>query len=222
MKTNFLKSLFFMILGAALAYTTASLSNSKEKKTNEPTVVEQKTNVTTESNNTVPLEIAAKDIAFYRLWLKYVPNTIELVDSTLKFGNVKIKPEDFNLVSCTIDSVKKNLNIEGNVIPFSPASSKAYAYLIKKDDIQDAWNNVDDPESVTGIRIYTAPSNLASNDSSKVSTHVYVVATVTEENNDYIPGGDNKYVYDLTAPCPAACGDKNELNDFSLNCSNFQ
>lgn len=221
MKTNYIKSISLIVLGGILALGISSLMKLNPDKTADQVESNTITKRTPNISNRVDLDVAAEGISMYRLWLKYVPKTFQLEDSSLVFSNVVIPLGDRELVSCLVDSIKTNLNINGSDIPFAPANSRDFAYFISKDDIQDAWDNTSDPEDVSGIRIYTAPKDLSAHDTSLVSTHVYVVATIGEGNNDYIPSDEgNKYVYDLTAPCPASCGDTNPLNQFSLECPN--
>jgi len=222
MKTSKLKSLSLIVLGGALTLITLSFTKSDLQEIVESEQTTLNTNYKLELSNQVPLSKAAEGISLYRTWLENLPASVSLHGDTLSFSDVIVPEAKLELVSCLMDSVKTNLGIKGNNIPFSPIVSRDFAYYIGKADIEDAWEDVDENDSVTGIRIYTAPQYLSLHDTAKVSTHVFVVPTIYDaennQNNDYIPGGTNKYVYDLTTPCPAACGSPNALNTFNLSC----
>ncbi len=236
MKTQYLKSIGLVLLGAIL---TLLLSNYFPKANADELVHEQvgldnvsnrsvynsSEDCTDESSNHVCLNAALENILEYRIWLKYVPKVMQYDTSinALTFDTVFINDiEDRTLINQMLDYFwEHNGHFE---YPNLPAHGvKDYAYFISKKDIVQAFN-VFEPgnksDTANGIRVYIASEGLKLHDVEATQTHIYVVPTYMAEegqSNDSIPEiNGEKYVLDLTTPCPAYCDGKSPLNLSSL------
>lgn len=101
-------------------------------------------------------------------------------------------------------------SVEGSSVTLKDPDGGTLAYTINLDDIVDALVIPGDKESILGMfkykkmRAYMGIEGL--------SAHLYIVA-IDEKGNDVIPEGEdgNRFVYDLTTPCPNSCDKSSPL-----------
>lgn len=156
-------------------------------------------------SNRVPLEKVKEQISFYGLGLEMSPDTFTW-DADKREITYTSKVMD-EMDARKIDSLIKHskMDIENLIIPFLKPKMAATSYFINMDDITEAIKY-----NTNGIRVYMGSGGQVVD-----SSHIYIgpadkeliKGTTTYSYTDYYIGsGEDKYLLDLTTPCPKACG----------------
>ena len=163
------------------------------------------------STNIVQEDVFSPQRNIYDYGLRMVPDSITW-DSNSNTITYTKKVLDETSDSILIRLFNEKHKGKNRTFSFSNNSSLAKSYFIKKEDI-DALSkilnnhdqNVDKP--VNGVRVYMAAGN------KNEYSHVYLgPAYLTEKGannkNYYVQHNGANCLYDLTTPCPNACGGK--------------
>ncbi len=152
------------------------------------------------------LDIAKEEIAIYELGLQLVPQQYEWNEEESKISYTSLVIEN-EMLQHAIDSLIQH-HSDSFKHTFSSKNSLAQSYFIHKRDIQAMTQILDSQDSteVNGIRIY-----LAAESGSVTSSHVFIGPafgdTIKQIYRNYYMGNQpDAYLYDLTIPCPNACG----------------
>ncbi len=214
---NYLKHSVSIIIGIALM-----LSFTLYKESDNKNLIIQDSEICSVMGNPhqVPLGDALSQTAYYKTWLKYLPSQVKLNGNQLTYNPVTISDSaDLVFLTC-YESIFRDLNH----IPIDDwlpiIAQRDYAYTIGIGDINHALQQAENSgKTPNGIRAYLAIDNLFSFDVSMMNSHVYVVPTFSRNDStiDFIPGStNNKYVFDLTHPCPRTCDNSSQLNNSVL------
>ena len=134
-------------------------------------------------------------------------------DSTITYKHKKLdKSMDSSLIKMLNSYHGNDTN---NTFILSSPQSLAQSYFIKKKDIETLskiLNNASLIDHVNGVRIYMAAGD--ENDYSHIYMGPAYVSESSSTNNTpsdtnknyYIQYDKKEYLYDLTTPCPNACG----------------
>ena len=241
MKTNYLKSIGLILFGAAISFFL-SLSIEKTKasetypiaKLNSALVLNssliQSTECTAAEENQECLPKALENLSEYRMWLKYLPKILRIDTNTyqLTFDGLQIAQNDRAAMKKILKSYwGANEGFRYPKLPFQGV--KDHAFFMKKQDILNAFSLVQGNNSentANGVRIYMASEGLMNDTEASIKSLLYVVPTyegtklITNngksmpESIDFIPSYENgeKYVFNLSNPCPENCDVKSQLN----------
>lgn len=182
------------------------------------------TSSNSEKGDTVLFDDAARQVYYYRLWERMLPDSFYWSDSTtISFTPQTVEPEDRDTINRLIEEFcdyryKKNSTkcSECKEPPyqypftFREDENVAESYFIPIDDVIKAMNSVPPSESANGIRVFMALEE--THYGGDISTHLLVAPAYVDpndnaKNRDHIPvnSQNERYLLDLTMPCPKTC-----------------
>lgn len=155
------------------------------------------------ASNMVPLEQVNKEIGFYELGLELSPDTFtwDADTRTITYTSKIIDESD----ALRIDSLIRcsTVNSTETRIPFMKPKFAATSYFIDMDDITEAIQY-----GTNGLRVYMGSGGHVVD-----SSHIFIgpaqkdtVDGAYHYTDYYIGSAEDKYLLDLTTPCPKACG----------------
>ncbi|MCJ8291674.1 MAG: hypothetical protein HRT58_04885 [Crocinitomicaceae bacterium] len=155
-------------------------------------------------SNRVPLEEVKEQIRFYDLGLEMSPDTFiwDADKREITYTSKVMNEADARLIDSLIRSYKKAGVITTDIIiPFMKPEIAATSYFIHRDDITEVIKY-----NTNGIRVY-----MGAGGHDVDSSHIFIgpadYDTMSKIYTDYYIGsGKDKYLLDLTTPCPKACG----------------
>lgn len=204
---------FALFIIMAFGYSSC-ISTSQEKPLNP-------SSDSVKLDDTISLERACIDIRNYSTWWGITPDSMSFnaKDSTIRFKEKKVS--DSMIIEAFMAYQKKFPN---KMAPFYDEQGPAMAHVIRSRELMKALGIKDHLPKYDGIRVYLGTHFPDSIDFKKdpeeflkhTKTRLYFVPVKKEsgpvEFMDKIPGeGDDRFVYDLTMPCPRSCDTESEL-----------